>query len=598
MPRGGNQAPPDALSLPAALEELKHVCASATHGRLLNHDDRRSLLADLGRSVNGLGKQTAVAASPELANFRAELSELNARLRSAEGARAVALATGSLMEALGRSTVAVAAWRDVVAAYKDEATSAERCEADLKTLRDVSELRGNLWEPLGLASRLQSILGDDAAAHSAEQSPVPVEERVTNCERMIGARPSVADCAVWFAFGSASLTSPYLELGPLLFVVRGYMPDGLTQPAVLDDLGELPELAYWEDAESHLSQLPQEQVVLARVWLPNTFVDQAPRKARQTLESLLEIAKPASTWSLYDGHMAWSGGEGFWGSSFVDEVEWERNAPPVSPIFEGTQRALTDFKPGFVQRLADEEAVALEAVEDARWTIALGRTADASQRVALGTRALERTLGVAQARDESWLNVTTRFLKGPWVRLTLENELFDAAIAATSGLPGRHTHNAKAYKEIHDLVLPGHEPGLRIVSYAGLATIQAEYGDLWERNAFSGRIVREACAVLTEPNAALAALERLEARFDRLIARTERQRNSLIHGTRPTQAVLATIDHFVRTLNAYVAQESIRTAGSGEVPLRQLERWRMQGLARHQQLLEGEDPLIVLFPNE
>jgi hypothetical protein len=577
---------------------LKHVCSSATHGRLLNDDDRRSLLADLGRSVNGLGKQATVAASPELASFRTDLSKLNARLRSAEGARAAALAAHSLREALGRSTVAVAAWRDVVATYESEATSAERCEADLQTLRDLSELRGNLWEPLGLASRLQLVLGDDAAAHRPELSPTPVEERVTSCERMIGAQPSIADCAVWFAFGSASLTSPYLELGPLLFVVRDYVPDGLMQPAALDNLGELPEIAYWEDAESHLSQLPQERVVLARVWLPNTFVDQAPRKARRTLESLLEIAKPASTWSLYDGYMAWSGGEHFWGSSLVDLVEWERNSPPVSPIFEGTQRALTDFKPGFVQRLADEEAVALEAVEDARWTIALSRTADASQRVALGTRALERTLGIAQARDESWLDVTTRFLKAPWVRLTLENELLDAAIAATNGLPGRHTHNADAYREIHDLVLPEHEPGLRVVSYAGLATVQAEYGDLWERNAFCGRIVREACAVLTEPNVALAALERLEARFDRLIARTERQRNSLIHGTRPTQAVLATIDDFVRTLNAYVAQESIRTAESGEIPLRQLERWRMQGQARHQQLREGDDPLVALFPSE
>jgi hypothetical protein len=592
LPGGGSQAPPDAMGLPTVLEELGHICAAAGVGRIVNGGDRASLIADIGGSIAGTGRLTASAAGPEFADFRSELSRLSVRLASAEGARAVSLAAGSLVAALHRPDVSVAAWRDAIAGFDDENVSPETCEALVRNLREVTELRGHLWE--GLASRLQGVLGDDFAEH---QGSTPISQRLVHCEELIAAEPAVADCAVWFVFSNADLTTSCREIGPLLFVPRDLVPDAFAPGRVLQDVGPLPELAYWEDAETHLTRIPTEHVVLARVWLIDTFVEQAPHKARAMLESLLEIARPASKWTLYEGEMVWSGGERFSGSSFLDVDQWERDSAPVSPDIEGTDRALTDFKAEFVQRLADDDPTALEAVEDVRWTIAVRRAVDASQRVALGTRALERTLGIAKASDEAWPDVTSRFLKGPWVDLTLNNEMLDAAIAATSGLPGRHTHNAEAYKEIHDLVMPEIEPGRRSPDFKQLAKVQATYGHLWEDDAFAGRIVREACAALTSPQAALAALTRLEARFDRLIARTERQRNALIHGTRPARSVLDTVDGFLQTLNAYMAQESFRTAETGQTALAQLERWRVDALRRKQRLENGDDPADVLFPD-
>lgn len=594
---GGAQAPPDALGITSVLEELDHVCASAGSGRTLRGNDPASFVADLGRSLESIGAHTVSAAAPEFADFRRELNRVSPRLRSAEGARAVDLASNSLRESLRRSEVTVAAWRDVVAAFDDEDVSPETCETLMRHLRELAELRGHLWAPQGLASRLQSVLSDNLTQTSG-QPPTPIDERLAQCEELIAAQPSVADCAVWFVFANANLMASHREIGPLLFVARDFVPDGFAPGRALQDVGPLPELEHWEDAESSLTQLPSEHVVLARVWLPGTSEDQAPQKARVVLESLLEIANPASRWNLYEGHLVWSGGDHFWGSSFLDADQWERDSPPVGPHFEGTDRALTDFTAEFVQRLTDEDAAAQEAVEDARWTIALGRAADASQRVALGTRALERTLGIARANDESWVDVTTRFLKAPWIRLELANAMFDAVLAATKGLPARRTRNAVVYKEIHDLVLPEHEPGRRIVSYPGLAKVEASYGHLWEPDALAGRIVREACAVLTDPHAALRAIRTLEARFDRLLARTQRQRNALIHGTRPSLSVLETIDGFVRTLNAYMAQESLRTAETGQNPLQQLERWRVQALMRHQRLEKEEDPVEVMFPTD
>jgi hypothetical protein len=251
---GGAQAPPDATGLPTALDELGHICASATAGRLIRGGDRASLIADIGRAINGIGRFTASAATPEFADFRNDLNRLSPRLASAEGARAIDLAIASFRGALRRPTVSVAAWRDAVAAFDDEDVPTETCEALIRNLRELTELRGHLWEPQGLASRLQSVLGDDFA--QSEGKITPIDQRLVQCEDLIADEPAVADCAVWFVFGNADLTTSCREIGPLLFVPRSLVPNAFASGRVLQDVGPLPELAYWEDAESSLTQIP------------------------------------------------------------------------------------------------------------------------------------------------------------------------------------------------------------------------------------------------------------------------------------------------------------------------------------------------------
>ncbi|MCA1679167.1 MAG: hypothetical protein LC777_09605, partial [Actinobacteria bacterium] len=97
------------------------------------------------------------------------------------------------------------------------------------------------------------------------------------------------------------------------------------------------------------------------------------------------------------------------------------------------------------------------------------------------------------------------------------------------------------------------------------------------------------------PEKASAWLTALEGRFRCLLARTERQRNAIVHGQRPTEGVLASIDEFVRDLGRLVAQESMRSAETGQPPLSQLERWRVDLLEEHARLSAGESPLQVLF---
>jgi len=109
------------------------------------------------------------------------------------------------------------------------------------------------------------------------------------------------------------------------------------------------------------------------------------------------------------------------------------------------------------------------------------------------------------------------------------------------------------------------------------------------------RLARETVDILTSPKGALRRLNELGTRFDRLLARTERQRNALTHGTGTTNAAVSGIDSFAVVLARYAANEVMHQVITGKEPLIQLERDRAHALERDARLEAGEDPLGVLW---
>jgi len=81
-----------------------------------------------------------------------------------------------------------------------------------------------------------------------------------------------------------------------------------------------------------------------------------------------------------------------------------------------------------------------------------------------------------------------------------------------------------------------------------------------------------------------------------LLARTERQRNALTHGTGTTEAVVRGVDGFAVVLARYAANEMMHQASTGKEPLIELERDRVQALEREARLTAGDGPLGVLWP--
>jgi hypothetical protein len=247
----------------------------------------------------------------------------------------------------------------------------------------------------------------------------------------------------------------------------------------------------------------------------------------------------------------------------------------VHPVFQSTGRNIADFSPSFVDRLLAGGDAESEAMQDALWTVSVERAAASTQRVVLATRALERGLSRARTTaDDTWAEPAERFLRAPWIRYALYGELMDAAYAALYLMPDRHGGNAQVFSELHDELFREAEPGRRLFDPTRLKGSLPKVLALLPEGSMQHRLARDALAVVSDRESASAAIARLDRRFRALLARTERQRNALTHGTGTHDVVVKTVDSFVTLLVRLVAQEAMRQATTGEQPLVELERWR------------------------
>lgn len=616
LSEGGAGASPETLGPFSALEEIQRVCETMLAGRGgPNEDDRKTLVGDVRAMRGSLGPKLVAALGPTLNAFVADL--VPPRLATPQGARSVGLALVVLRERMCGRKATQAAWDDVVDAFSDDTTDATECEQRIRILREVCEARGHAWFDLGLSHRLSRLLSDDASEAEAmgalppdperdprETAGLTQEQRIALCRTAASEEAERDDVAVWLMFRNAYVDG-WQQMGPVQLFDARLMPDGIREGGNLEGIDGYvppPELADWGAASvflHHLGLETNELAVLARVWLPDALVEQAPSQARDLVHTLVEVAYDESQWVLQSGAVAYRFGGDWYGSlGFFDPSQLEQNRRAVKPVFERTREELTRIDETFARRLAGGDPAAAEAVEDARWVIAVARAPTAAQRVALGTRALERTLGIAQAKGEAWPDVTTRFLLAPWLQLERQRWARAAALNARTGVAKTHGRESVLYGWIDHHVFPRAEPGRSYPSAEGVATLEVFFGPLdatIARGLVENRLLRRALGVLNRSDEALHWLREAEDRFKALLARTERCRNAVIHGQRPSAGSLATVDEFVRDLGRLVAQESMRSAETGDAPLAQLERWR-GGLAEQRALLSvGGQPLAVLF---
>lgn len=611
----GDQAPADILGPIMALRELEAICEGMLGGRGgPNQPNRPSLVSDLGTSLGTLGPQTAAAVGPALASFRSELPRLGKRLDSPQGARVVALSLRPLFDRLSEADVAVAAWRDTVASFTDDDISAEDCELRIRQLVEICEHRGVDWAQR--VPTLEALLGDDAGAlqrfgELSDQPPatepqfggVSEQRRLELCEQVLPELPSVGPAVIWLVVNLAALPDAYMHVGPVRLFDERIWPDGVRAGGTLErrlDGYEPPaELDDWADVEHWFTNLPKgENRVFARVETDGLAVGRARARARDVLTALVDIARPDTRWVILAGEASWRPDGGWSGRTFEDPAELAATrSRPVHVVLDRTGEGLLDFRDDFVQRLVDGDAAAHEAIDDALWTVSVERAPAPQQRIVLATRALERTLSRAREhREDGWAKPAARFLKAPWIDFALEEELFDAGLTAVNAAGDRRVFDEDRAQVIRDAIMPSTSPGRRSFDPRGLAAEGPGVLDDLVAGTMPHRILRDAMSVLTDSRAARERLEHLARRFDRLLARTERQRNAIVHGTGTVEPVLHAVDPFIRVVSKYVAQEAMRQAETGKPPLLELERSRIRALEREARLQAGDDPLDVLFP--
>jgi hypothetical protein len=605
----GVWAPAEIMGPVSALQEVRAVVESMLGGRGgPNQRNRPSLVIDIGMALGALGPETRVAAGVALEQFQKSLRELPRRLDRPQGARVVALALKPLLERLGEPATIQAAWRDTLNTFCDIGSTMQQCELRLMQLAELAELGGVDFDQR--AEVLQAILSDDAAAlHQLGALSTPPQpgqayagwseqQRLNECEARVAVPAEVADLAVWLVIDEAALVNGYLALGPIQFFDQVLVPDeaqpGGSLEKRIDDYQPPAELAQWADVAAAFTDLPKvKHRLYARVWLPQTSQGEARRRASRVVQDVIDVANPNSDWVLLSGYASWNGRH--WSRTGFVHPDHLRDRP-VHAVFERTASSLEDFRGEYLTRLLAGEEVAREALDDALWAATLDRTPGLGQRVVLGIRSLERTLSQAQVSEgESWSVAAARYLQAPWVRFALAEQLELAGFAAYVGISITNPSLNLARSQVHEAVWVPVAPGKREFSVQGLAQ-EADFAlQYLDPSSYDYRLVSDAQAVLGDPAIALQRLSDLEAAFDRLLARSERHRNAIVHGTRPSPQATATVDDFIRILARLVAQEAMRQAETGKEPLIEFERSRLRYLEAKGELHAGENPLDVLF---
>ena len=304
-----------------------------------------------------------------------------------------------------------------------------------------------------------------------------------------------------------------------------------------------------------------------------------------------------------DGAAIYLWGAGWGGRPFSSPTQAHIALTRVSRTDEPTSTALALLEPGVVDALSGRRSqAATDAVNAFRWQQALISVPGSAQRIALALRFVERLLPPAAARHpaEKWRGAARRYLRDRWAEGALLQTLYEVAEAGIGALPGRFmtTENERRVQRFRGLMLPSIQGsrfvvrGDNIIRHASELAIHLPEGSLTRRR------VDEVSRRLAAGPDAVAWLDEFASTFDRLLDRSSRERNAVLHGADTVPAVLETVEPFVADLGRMLAAEQLDCAANGTDLLESLEYARLRALQRREQLENGAVPADVLFENQ
>lgn len=606
---GGYGAPAGTLGPISALQELEVIAGSG----FVNSRDAESLTVDVRRALNDLGPRTCEAARLEIDGFLRGMGDLRKRITDHANRVTLRAEVDIVLARLSDGDVRSAAWRDAAGEFLRSDRSAERCELRLLQLRELAEHAGFDWHYL--SGQLDFVLEDRRVMIASLLSGVPEEggeiaglteqARLNLCGSRVAEDVGRIDVAVWFVIAHEAMNVPWISLGPVQFFAGGLWHEGLLPAGELSahepDFVPPPELADASDAEAWMQRIDRSQVLLARIWLTDVPRGRAETQAREILEGSIELAHPYSSWEVYEGALAWTAAGGWFGKSLLSPAEARKHAAPVHPVFEPTAENLQDLDVRLVERLASQEKETASAVHDTRLDLAIVRHQSPELRVALGTRPIERALNASASQERKWVKIAADYLLAPWIKYTLYDELFDAARSglAVPEYQAVSPQQKKEFSRLDSLIWHPEQPGRRLFSLSGFRQAAADLlSAVGHEGTTAHRLVSAAAEILASHTAAAERLEQLQLRFQRLLVRSERQRNTIIHGGLPPGGLLTNVDAFLRTLGAYAAQDALRDTQPGEVPLKRLKREHEEFLKARSAIEAGGDLIDCLFSEE
>jgi hypothetical protein len=606
LPGGGYGAPSDALGPIAVLEELVLQARAGS----INKADAASLEQDVRSALLELGPRTKKAVGHGLDLFLKIMGRLGPRIADDADSEFLQREVLLLLRCLSRPPVREAAFEDAWRSFLRADRRAERCELRLLQLRELVEHAGFDWNRI--CNRLDAILEDyrstiakvdpKVAAVGAETAGLSEARRLTLCKEMVvGSEPGRGNYVVWLVIDHPAMPKPWVSLGPIDIFAGELWPSELTRGGRLTqlrpDFVAAAELEDERGLQPGTDRLELAEVLFARVSLAEVPPGSAARRARELLESTIDLASPESTWRLYEGEMIWNPEGGWSGSSLLSPDAAASLRGPVHPAFEPTAERLTELDPGWIEGLARGDRTSAEAVRDARLGLTSFGHRDPLLSVALGTRPLERMLHIFDPESDDRAAVAKAYLKPAWVKGTIYEELFDAALGGLEVAQSQPDRDE--FERIEPLLWRNGRPGERLFSISGFEQAAEDLLRLVnDEGTIADRLLRRAVRLIADSAAALEHIDALERQFERLLARSERQRNMTIHGHLPPHALVEAATTFLGKVGSYAARDLFRHDTGQEAEGLSLARERTAFEHAKLALADGDRLVPTLFPEE
>jgi hypothetical protein len=584
----------DPLRPMAALREVCAVCESIEAGREAPRPgDRSSLKVDVQRSLASLGSALKAQIQPALKDYLgSELSQLPSLLENAAGVVQLHCATRTLLEILRRPSCSQAAWRDLLRGVSDGIDD-QQCRMSALQLREIDEALGHEWRARGRRLRELARLG-----------------RFEECEELLSLPPRISARVAWFIFSNADINGEYVRVGQVQFFSHRLWPECVTSREVIERYGndvEFPEelddfvlerLTPSDSSQSH---------VYARVELcgpraepkrnPAAHSRQPEAWAKDLVSGIVDAGTfriGGSTWRLLEGVMIYHGPDSEPALSWEyplafddpDRFDWE---PSAHPLKERTGKALEELPPRFAELLAEGSMGARDALAEVRWFETAQSQRKLAQRLVLFVRGFELTLPTRRAFP--WAAATRHYMRDGWVLNSLASDVFELAWRAEYDLartPGKSLSGLEQW-----VARNGDE---FTVTFAAFLRMIDQIEDRLEQHSQTGRKVRAFARWIKDPAKTMSRLENRANLFDRLLARSVRQRNAVVHGVKTVSEVVASVEPFIGELAASLTAQAVLSAAEGETTLSALENQRVGARRRLWLLKDGKGSVDrVLF---
>jgi hypothetical protein len=572
----------DVLTVIPVLEELALTLEEVAAGRPAPLDaDRRSLVCDLDLALTRTGPSLQRATSPTLRSVRTdEVTRLGGIVADRAQSTQVASTIRGLLRQLETPAAVESAWDDAVAALANPATPLDECALAVAQVEELVSRRGQEW--WAVRSRIAEHARNkdlDAARHAV-------------------AKPPPDDVVVaWVAIGNAHLGRGYVRVGKVQFFTGQLGLRDIRDGCPALDTPEFEPAVELSDRaiDVYFRNIEAEHYVLARVELGGCRAKTPPdgrrlppvEWARKLVEDIIESAsfrQQGTDWVVLEGGCYFTvGGNDGGTAGFDDPVKRAERAGATSPYIEPTGEALASLPGAYADALVSDEPAALAAAEAVRWHRDVQRITDPRMRIALHVRRFEVQWGTGDPSGwRTWEEPTRHFLRDLWCRTSQYGLLSWGGIHLH--WDQRHAHpKSQVAAALGEIYLPGSGTAFRINRKAMLRWAPA-VAKGFTAGTVQRRRYKELARRTHNGRAAQAWWRELRRRFDVLLNRAVRQRNRVIHGRQPVEAVLASVDEFVADLSATLAAEAVQGAAHGHDVAAVVERERQVLADRHDRI--------------